>query len=101
MAELTTWRLRAETETEWVEPIKLIDVNTDTELAGYTLSLVPPGGTATVFTPIAVEGGEKGIVVGSETDWPMQRGRRYTIVARLEASPNSTPLIDVGIINCV
>lgn len=85
MAEtLTPWSVAAETR-EWVGPITVaID---DVPTSDFEVTLTAPGGRPTAWEEPLLLSGERGILIGDDTTFPLLPGRKYTVWVRVVDDP--------------
>jgi hypothetical protein len=90
--ELTAWSVAAETK-EWVGPITVTaDGDETTE---FEVTLTAPGARPLEWvTPTTVQGNQ-GILVGTDTDFPLTPGRKYTAWIRFVDNPEE-PVLRIG-----
>jgi|tagenome__1003787_1003787.scaffolds.fasta_scaffold20942877_2 hypothetical protein len=96
MAE-QTWTLVAETK-EFVGPINVTVDGTPT--TNFEVAVTVGGGRPTTWVPADVIEGERGVLVGSATPFPLQQGQKYTIWTRFTDSPE-IPVDRAGFIKVI
>lgn len=95
--ELTTWTLPAETK-EWVGPIT---VTADgVPVTNFEVTVTAGAGRPTTWYATEVLEGERGVLVGAGTAFPLRPGQRYTVWTRYTDVPE-VPVTRIGTIRVV
>lgn len=95
--ELTTWTLAAETK-EWVGPITVLADGSP--VLSFEVTVTAAADRPTSWQAATSLDGGLGVLVGTDTPFPLVAGQRYTVWTRYTDSPE-IPVTKVGIIRVV
>ena len=90
--ELTQWSVAAETK-EWVGPITVTADGVPT--TAFEVTLTAPGDRPATWVTATLLDGNRGILIGDDTDFPLTAGRKYTAWVRFTDDPE-VPVLHVG-----
>lgn len=82
--ELTQWSVAAETR-EWVGPITVTADGVPT--TAFDVTLTAPGARPSLWVAADELDGDKGILIGADTDFELIAGRKYTVWIRFTDDP--------------
>ena len=82
--ELTQWSVAAETK-EWVVPITVTADGVPT--TAFDVTLTAPGARPATWQAADVLDGDRGILIGTDTDFELLPGRKYTVWIRFTDDP--------------
>lgn len=97
MADETTWTLPAETK-EFVGPITVLDGQTP--VTNFEVTVTRPGIRPSNWQAATVLSGQRGVLVGTGTPFPLLVGQKYTVWIRFTDTPE-IPVERVGFVKVI